>query len=193
MKPPALFTTAAVEPDCIEARFHHGDMTALKEIIILHQRGMYRLGLRLFLDRDAAADFSQDVFIRAHEKCGSYNPSRPFKPWLYQVATNLGRDRLRRKKEIVLEEERMATDETVPNAEDLAVKDEFRRTVWNIVRSLAPTHREILALRFSADLSLQEIADSLGINLSAAKVRLCRGMKAFEEAFRLTEDNEYVV
>lgn len=188
-----LFQTAPIESDCLEARFHHGDMAALKEIIVTYQPGIYRLGLRLFFNREIAADFSQDVFIRAHEKCRSYNPSRPFKPWLYQVATNLGRDRLRRKKEIILEEEQMAPDETLPDASELMVKDELQRKIWNIVNGLGPTYREILALRFSADLSLQEIADSLGINLSAAKVRLCRGMKAFEEAFRLQEGTGYVV
>jgi RNA polymerase sigma-70 factor (ECF subfamily) len=193
MNLPTLFKTAPMKSTCLEARFHQGNMAALQEIIQTYQRGIYQLGLRLFFNRDIAADFSQDVFIRAYEKCRSYNPSRPLKPWLFQVATNLGRDRLRRKKEIILEEEQMPASETVLIADELLVKDELQRKVWNVVNGLSPTYREILALRFSSDLSLQEIADSLGINLSAAKVRLCRGLKAFEEAFKFQGGEGYVV
>ena len=193
MNIPSFFQTSAGESDCLEVRFHKGDMRALREVIRMHQKAMYRLGLRLFFNREIAADFSQEVFIRAYEKCGFYNPARPLIPWLYRVATNLGRDWLRRKKEYVVEEERMPQNERVPGADDRLIKEEMQRKVWEVVNGLSPTYREVLALRFSSDLSLQEIASTLGIGLSAAKVRLCRGMKAFEDAFKVSGGEGYVV
>ena len=99
MKPAILIRNAPQQPSCLEERFHDGDTAALKELLLIHQKGIYQHGLRLFFNRDIAADFVQDVFIRVYEKCKSYNPSRPFTPWFFTVATNLGRDRLRRKKE----------------------------------------------------------------------------------------------
>ena len=193
MKLHSLLHPAPAETADLESRFHEGDMAALEEIILIHQRGIYRLGLRLFFNRDTAADFTQDVFIRAYEKCRSYNPSRPLKSWLYQVATNLGRDHLRRKKEIVVENDELSIDESAPKADELLIKDELHRNVWNVVNRLSPTYREILALRFSSDLSTKEIAAVLGIGLSAVKVRLCRGMKAFEDAYTSRGGEGYVV
>ncbi|MCK5219074.1 sigma-70 family RNA polymerase sigma factor, partial [bacterium] len=177
----------------LEARFAQGDMTALEEIMLTHQKGIYHLGLRLFASRDKAADFYQDVFIKIYEKRDHYNPMRPLKPWLYQVAINLGRDRLRQKQEIIMGEDRMPGPIEMPQAENRLLKAEVKQKVWHVVNQLSPIYREILALRFSSDLSAKEIAAMLGISLSAAKVRLCRGLKAFEESFKAQGGESYVL
>ncbi len=191
-----FFKPATVHPTRLEERFQQGDMAALETIMHNHQKGIYQLGLRLFCDRDKALDFCQDVFIKAYEKCGRYNPALPLKPWLFQVAANLGRDHLRRKREISMADEpalEMPDPEDTQQAEDLIGNDEMKEKIWGIVNQLNATYREIIALRFSSDLSMQEIADALNITLSAAKVRLCRGLKAFEDAFRSQGGEEYVL
>jgi len=95
------------EPSSREARFVAGDMAAMEEIMALHERGIYQVGLRLFSRADMAADFCQDVFNHIYEKRHKFNPTKPLKPWLFQVALNLGRDRLRRRREIPMEIEQM--------------------------------------------------------------------------------------
>jgi RNA polymerase sigma-70 factor (ECF subfamily) len=168
-------------------------MTAWESIMNTYQKGIYQLGLRLFCNRDKASDFCQDVFIKAYEKCGNYNPERPVKPWLFQMAMNLGRDQMRRKREAAIDEETIAEPADPRHSEHHMESDELKRKVWQIVNQLGSTYREVIALRFSSDLSLQEIADTLNISLSAAKVRLCRGLKVFEEAFRSQGGEKYVV
>jgi RNA polymerase sigma-70 factor (ECF subfamily) len=171
------------EPSSREARFVAGDMAAMEEIMALHERGIYQVGLRLFSRADMAADFCQDVFIHIYEKRHKFNPTKPLKPWLFQVALNLGRDRLRRRREIPMEIEQMPETvvETQGENEMLSVEDQAQ--VWKAMAEVAPIHREVLALRFSSDLKVREIAEVLGISLTAAKVRLCRGLKAFEEVY----------
>jgi RNA polymerase sigma-70 factor, ECF subfamily len=191
-----FFKPATIQPMSLEQLFHKGDMNALESVMREHQKGIFGLGLRLLCDRDKAADFCQDVFIKAYEKCGSYDPARPLKPWLFQVAANLGRDLLRRKQEISIDDETMQETPEAANrhqADEIAMKNEIKSKVWKVVNQLNVTYREVIALRFSSDLSMQEIADSLGISLAAAKVRLCRGLRAFEDAFKAQGGEEYVM
>ncbi|MBN1594661.1 sigma-70 family RNA polymerase sigma factor [candidate division FCPU426 bacterium] len=193
MKITDLFKPAPAAADSLELRFARGDMDAMEEIMRIHHNSIYQLGLRLFASRDLAADFYQDVFIRIYEKRHHYRPDRPLKPWLYQVALNLGRDRLRRKREISLEEASCPEPAEMPRMEEEAIAAELKQKVWGVMESLSPIYRETLALRFSSDMSMQEIADALGISLSAAKVRLCRGLKSFEDAFRAQGGEMYVL
>jgi RNA polymerase sigma-70 factor, ECF subfamily len=171
------------DPASLEARFVAGDMGAMEEIMALHERGIYQVGLRLFARMDMAADFCHDVFIRIYEKRHTFNPAKPIKPWLFQVAVNLGRDRLRRRREIPMETEQIPEPAVDPQSENEILADETKVQVWQAMAGVAPIYREVLALRFSSDLKVREIADALGISLAAAKVRLCRGLKAFEEAY----------
>ena len=92
-----------------------------------------------------------------------------------------------------MEEETIADPADQRYSENHIESDELKKKIWQVVNQLSSTYREVIALRFSSDLSMQEIADALGIKLSAAKVRLCRGLKAFEEAFRSQGGEKYVV
>ena len=92
-----------------------------------------------------------------------------------------------------MEEETIAEPSDLRHSENRMESDELKKKVWQVVNQLSSTYREVIALRFSSDLSMQEIADTLNIRLSAAKVRLCRGLKAFEEAFRSQGGEKYVV
>ncbi len=193
MKITDFFKSTLQDSASLEARFSQGDMNAVSEIMLTHQNGIYQLGLRLFSSRERAADFYQDVFIKLYEKHQYYNPIRPLKPWIYQVAMNLGRDRLRRKREVIMADERMPEPSEQPRAEKQILQAEVKTKVWQVMNQLNPTYREILALRFSSDLSLKEIAQVLVISISAAKVRLCRGLKAFETSFKAQGGEHYVL
>lgn len=178
---------SVAEQRTLEVKFASGDMSAMEEIIEKYETGIYHLGLRLFHQTDRAADFCHDVFIKIYEKRHKFNPTKALKPWLFQVAVNLGRDRLRRQREIAVDNQAFYDQGTQPQVEHDLVKEETAKQVGQALGQLSPNYREVLALRFSSDLKLKEIAKVLNINLSAAKVRLCRGLKAFEKAYQALE------
>lgn len=186
-------STADEFPRALRDRFYGGDMDALRELMMTYKRGIYLFGLRLFLNRDKAADFCQDVFVKAYEKREKFNPAFPIKPWLFQMAANLARDRFRKKREIVFPDGNIPERAVRATSEDSIIHQELKKKIWSVVSTLNSTYREIIALRFSSDMSLNEIASVLGISLSAAKVRLCRGIRAFEAAFKAEGGEEYVV
>lgn len=179
-----LLKPTSLDPASLEARFVAGEMSAMEEIMERFEKGLYQVGLRLFSRVDLAADFCHDVFIRIYEKRHTFNPLKPLKPWIFRVAVNLGRDWLRRQREIPMDDRQMPEPEVAPQSENEMLTEETNAQVWKAMTLLTPMYREVLALRFSSDLKVNEIAQALNISLSAAKVRLCRGLKAFEAAYQ---------
>ena len=170
-----------IDPE-IPKRFHNGDLEALREMVEHYQGSVFGIGLKLLGSVDDAKDYCQDVFVHAYEKRQKYDPERPFEPWFYKLALNLGRQRLRKRREIPKSDampEKIAGD----SAERSVIEDERKEHVRHVLQKLKPKYRECLALRFESDMQLHEIAQTLGISLGAVKTRLRRGLMAFKEVY----------
>ena len=163
-------------------RFHDGDPEALQEIVTHYQGSVFGIGVKLLGTAEDAKDYCQDVFVHAYEKRRLYDPERPFEPWFYKLALNLGRQRLRKRREIP-KSDSMPVQVAGETAEREMVEKERKARVENALRKLKPKYRECIALRFEADMQLQEIAQTLGLPLGTVKTRLRRGMTAFKELY----------
>lgn len=86
-----------MDPDLplIEA-LQAGTDSALNELIDRHQGPLFRLAYRYLHDETAAQDIVQETFVRAFFKAASFRPRFAVKTWLYTIAINLCKDRLRR-------------------------------------------------------------------------------------------------
>ena len=78
-------------------RWAGGDRVAFEEIVRAWERPMGRFLTRLTGDAHAAADLTQELFIRVYLNGASYREAGTFRTWLYRVALNLARDAARRK------------------------------------------------------------------------------------------------
>ena len=137
---------------------------------------MYNIALRITTDADAASDCAQETFIRAYRALHQYDPSLPFAPWLYRIATNASLNHVQRwhAHESPVEElpERPEPDESGP--ELTAIRTEEVSEVMAAMAELAPQYRAALTLRHLQQLSYQEVADALGIPLGTVKTHLHR-------------------
>jgi RNA polymerase sigma-70 factor, ECF subfamily len=164
-------------------RFQTGEREAFRLVIEHFRQKMFRLGLRLFSDPNDADDFAQDVFIRAYEKRGQYDPTRTFEPWLYRLAINLGRGTMRKRKiREVSMGDRLPEITVAPRAEQELIDSERSHRLQAVFNQLAPKYKVCLALRLESDLSLEEMAKTLKLPLSTVKTRLYRGLKTFAAA-----------
>ena len=170
-----------IDPEILK-KFHNGDLEALREMVEHYQGSVFGIGLKLLGSVDDAKDYSQDVFVHAYEKRQKYDPERPFEPWFYKLALNLGRQRLRKRREIP-KSDAMPVEVVGETAERSLIEKERKDRVWNALRKLKPKYRECLALRFESDMQLHEIAQTLGISLGTVKTRLRRGLMAFKEVY----------
>ncbi len=127
-------------------------------------------------------DVFQQTWLRVAERIGRYDRRRPFGPWLLAVGRNLALDQLRRVKPESLEDEDELPDPGAgPGApgnplENLAAR-ERRERMERALGDLTVRDREILSLRFDADLSLKEISTLLEAPLPTIKARLYRALR----------------
>ena len=130
-------------------------------------------------DRPLAEDLVQETFLRVLRSIGQYQHPRPFKPWLYAIATNLARDHYKRAETrytVGEGNEGLARGQAVlPEARVLAEEEAER--VAAAVTALPAGQREAVVLRYYQSLSLAEIAEALGVPLGTVKSRLHLGLR----------------
>ena len=162
-----------------------GDNDAFEQLLLLHQKKVYNLCLRMSANPDDALDLSQEAFIKAWRSIGQYQFEASFSTWLFRLTSNVCIDHLRRKKrrqETSLTESYDDSDEaeefTLPDAaplpEEQAITNETKLALAQAMERLGPEHREILQLRVVEDLPYEQIAEILDIRVGTVKSRLAR-------------------
>lgn len=137
---------------------------------------LYRRCRQRLQDAADAEDVLQEVFLSAFRYADRFQGRSTLKTWLTTIADNQCFTHLRRKQRYVQLEHLVALIEIHENGQGAEpVHDhEKQRMVARAMAQLSPRSREILSLRHWLDLSLEEIAQTLGIGLSATKMRLHR-------------------
>jgi len=144
------------------------------------------LGSFAALSAEDAEELAGDALLRAMEKAPSYDPSRPFAPWLFALTRRLALSSLRRagrKVELPVEPSEFDArgDERRPGPEALLLDAERRAEAARLLSALPAPERELAYLVYGAGLSLAEAASTTGSPLGTVKWRLHR-MRAFLRA-----------
>lgn len=164
-------------------KFHDGDLEALEVATLSYQQIIFRMGLKLFGNEVEAADFTQDAILHAFEKRHRFNPEKALKPWFLKVALNVGRMKLKRRREYPMGDG-LPEQQQAATSESRLIKEEQKGLVHQALEKLSPKYKESIVLRFEAELSLNEIAQTLGISLGTVKSRLSRALVRFQEAYQ---------
>ena len=154
-----------------------GDVNSYALLVKRYQKPIYNLMMRMTGSDQDALDLTQETFVRAYEKLEKFSPSAPFFPWLYTMGLNLARDFLRRAKRSPVEsyEPDDSFSIEIDQYDRLADQIDVQK-VSEVLQSLPVDYREALLLRFHEGLSVGEVAYALGLSLSAAKMRIHRGL-----------------
>ncbi len=125
---------------------------------------------RLLGSAAAADDAAHEVFIRADRARATYDPSRPFAPWILRIAANVCLDELRRRRREHALFEPLEADGWGPAGRSptssplsLLVREEERRALRSALDGLPERERTLVSLRYDAEMSYQEIAHAVGI------------------------------
>jgi RNA polymerase sigma-70 factor (ECF subfamily) len=168
-----------------------GETAALAALVERHHSLLLGYLYRLVRgDRPLAEDLCQEAFLRLMQQ-RSYQCGRPFKPWLYAIATNLARDHQKSAAVSRALHQREAAGpaqeacDTAPGPEAAALAAEQGREIAAALGRLGEEYRAVLLLRFYSGFSLQEIADTLHLPLGTVKSRLSVGTHRLRELLTL--------
>lgn len=173
------------ERDAIRAVLS-GNANAYRVIVDRYQSPIYNLMLRMSRSESEALDLSQEAFIKAYENIKSFDGRARFFPWLYSISLNLARDHLRRMKiaPVCYEADpEMEVSDHAEESERMCLRLDAVR-LGATLQKLPEDYREAVMLRYHHELSLQEVADALGLSLSGAKMRVSRGLERLRLMFR---------
>lgn len=154
-----------------------GDETAIAQLIQEYQLGVFRLALSILNEPGEANEVTQDTFIAALNALRSYRENSSFKAWLYTIALNASRSRLRKRKALERLQHNLAAifhvqSQRSPTLEDVVVGNEEDAALWKALERLGEKHRIPIVLRYYHDLSVSEIADILNIKEGTVHSRL---------------------
>jgi len=166
----------------IVSRVLEGDAGLYRILVERHSPAVFNTALRLVGTREAAADITQETFLRAYQALHRFDLARPLTPWLCRIAVNLSLNWLKRQRPTVsLDSSEAASGLLASNPatdpQNMILRQERQQMLHRAILSLPPEQRAVIELRHFQELSYQEIAASLNLTLANVKTRLFRARK----------------
>ena len=184
----ALIASTQRENASIARGLKRQDPELLDQLIELYQHRLLRYLIFLTGKRETAEDLFQETWMRVLLRGAQYNGKSRFDTWLFAIARNLVIDLSRKRTACSLDELMTPQEGSTPFElllDEPSPLEQFQSRedaaeVSQVMLSLDPSHREVLALRFYEELSLEEIATITRAPLSTVKSRLYRGLAALK-------------
>jgi RNA polymerase sigma-70 factor, ECF subfamily len=157
----------------------NGDATAWEPLVLAHQEAVFRLSYLLLGDPDDAEDVAQETFLRAWNHLKRFDTTRPLRPWLLSIASNLASNRRRSAGRYLAALTRAFRNEPAssPNIEEKSTRHMEASQLWKAVQTLNVPDQQIVYLRYFLDLSVAETAQALDIAQGTVKSRLSRALE----------------
>ena len=165
------------------ARLAQGDRDALTPLVERHYGRLYRIALGYLRQRDDALDVVQEAFVKAFQAAGRWDGSADAGPWLSRITVNLAIDRWRRNRRrgqtfspLAEGDHLEVLADTGPAPDRGVMRREASDRLSLALQELPERQRAIVVLRHYQELSLEEIATTLGMSLGTVKSSLHRAL-----------------
>ena len=142
----------------------------LISLVDQHQSSLLRLCFIYLHDKALAEDAVQETFLKAHKSLSSFRGDSSAKTWLTRIAMNTCRD-MRRAGWFRLMDRRV-TPEELPLVPVHPLDDSDADALARVIIKLPVKQKEVILLYYYHDMTMREIADTLGINVSSVSGRL---------------------
>lgn len=194
MDPPAsrMLDEAGERDHALMARIGEGDHEAFRELVERHQHAVVGTVAKMLGNPSEAEDIAQQVFLRIWKNAARYRPDARFTTYLFTVTRNLVFNETRRrgrKREVSMEEREESSHQQIaaasehrPDAELL--QEELRQAVDAAIAALPESQRMAVVLRRYEGMPYEEIAEVLGLSVSAVKSLLFRARTTLREALQ---------
>ncbi|WP_395841650.1 RNA polymerase sigma factor [Archangium violaceum] len=191
-------TEAATEPsdEALCHAFLAGDEAAFGTLVERHRTLVFSLMRRYTTRPEDAADLAQQAFLRALEASrrvfSRWSPSgpAPFRAWLIRIALNLAKNHARQGRRWLQVVDVPETEAPGESAHDTLERAEQEQRIRAAVLALPRRQREVLTLRVDGGLGFRDIAETLGITETNAKVNFHHAVKRLRAQVAETPEEE---
>ena len=175
-------------------RCRSGDMKAAEAIFRRYHQTIHQVVARMLRNAPETEDLVQDVFLKAFRGIEGFKGTASLKTWLTQIAINTCLNYLAKVERRYFHEsleqpigeegdltlgDRLAS--SGPQPDEAAIASEVYRRVEEAVDKLSPEFRAVIVLRDLQDMSYEEVAEALSLNLGTVKSRLARARKQVQK------------
>ncbi len=167
------------------------ELADFDEVVRVYRPRILRFLLSSLTDRDAAEALTQECFLKAWSARQQFRGESSLSTWLTRIAVNLMRDHLRSRSLRFWQKTRgsaldvMDISDWIPDGrsspESTALARDRVAAVWRAVKDLSSHQRSVFVLRFVEEMELEEIATTIGMNLSTVKSHLYRALAVIRE------------
>ena len=180
-----------IADEILMAQVRGGDLRKLALLFERHHRALYSFFVHMTGSADISEDLVQEVFFRILRYRHTYDESRPFPAWMYQIARNAKSEGARKRKG-ELQLVTSATDDDAearePAAQELDAEQALRRQqevklLRQALQRLPDEKREVLVLSRFQNLRYEHIAQVLGCEVGTVKVRVFRAVRELGQIY----------
>ncbi|HAL45344.1 MAG: hypothetical protein A2Y12_01880 [Planctomycetes bacterium GWF2_42_9] len=167
-----------------------GNMAAVEKLILKYQDRIFNTILKLCGNEADAAELAQDSFVKAIQSLKDFRAESSFYTWLFRIAVNHTLNYCKKNNKVNFESLQNEIDENTgkqlkdylvdnKSAEpsELAAKKEVNGLVLKALEKLDPQQRAVIVLRDIEQMSYNEIAQTLDMEIGTVKSRIARGRK----------------
>jgi RNA polymerase sigma-70 factor (ECF subfamily) len=184
------------EEQALVHRCRRGDREAFARLMQLYQKQIYNYTYRMLGSEEEAEDLTQDVFVAAFRGMAGFRGEAKFSTWLYRIALNQTRNRIKylsRRNFFARRSRRTefgnsptpdyleSVADTGPSPEQLTMTKDLALQVQDCLNQLGHRARQILVLRDVQGFSYEELSEMLSLNLGTVKSRLHRARTALQK------------
>ena len=183
----APVTGGSVDERQLVRRAQKGDKVAFETLVQRHQHRVFAAARGILKRQEDVEDIAQQVFVKAYFSLKRFDQRAAFSTWLYKITVNECWDVLRKRKARPLVYEADFSEEqsrqyTAPEREaskapDASERMALREQLENMLSQLDKRDRAMLVLKEVEGFSVEEIAESMGLNANTVKVRLFRARR----------------
>jgi RNA polymerase sigma-70 factor (ECF subfamily) len=162
-----------------------GNGHAFAVLVERHNERFYRLAYRYLQSKEAAEDVVQDAFVKLWENPALWQPARnsKFTTWFYRIVVNLCLDVRKKKKPETLENDAFIADEREP-VDEAMMRAQEQKMLEREIAALPERQRMALSLCFDEELTNQEAAEVMGLNLKALQSLIMRAKTTLKERMK---------
>lgn len=164
----------------------NGNQQAYSQLVTKYQNYVFTIVLRYLTSREDAEEVAQDVFIKAYKSLADFRGESKFSTWLYTITTTSCLTFLRKKK---LEVHSLDNEKVMAHAEQVdsgmranQIEQKSKMMMVNkAITLLSPEDAQVITLFYKGEQSLEEIAQIMGQETNAVKVRLHRARQRLRD------------